>query len=408
MTELIEVNTPLHSSEELYDDNLNAEFEQLTQLPEQEFIHLGNKMSAELDSDPITVYPDGFGVLAVLDIPATISSHARMVVGKNEDGDFFVSGLKDFNDNNRKTGEDSFKPVLFKNQKGNRLTVGRDGIKLTNVLNPEATKDFDSSSEAVESLTADFGINTSRNHFNLSIIDGNLFVVDESKYGTNVIKNVSPVKESIPEYTPPIYEDSAIELSAKERRAERLFSPVGQASKEPVSYDYLFDGSPLNGSAERAAVRPSAREKVTEETKQKAVYRLRMAAERDNYLASTLRDYSTKKSIFETADLTEAIRTDKDLRLELGKYLLDKMESIRYDMPNRLREKNAQKRPSIDGYEIPGLSSLEYSVLLALSMIDGTFDDDRARSDPIKIDQKTGEVITGQHRVAAEKLLSIF
>ena len=84
---------------------------------------------------------------------------------------------------------------------------------------------------------------------------------------------------------------------------------------------------------------------------------------------------------------------------------MDKMKSSSLRLPDRLI-RNQQKRPGYRGYDaVPDLSGREYATLLALSMLDGTFKPSRT-GDAIEV-SKYGDVLQGQHRYAALKLLGL-
>lgn len=111
-------------------------------------------------------------------------------------------------------------------------------------------------------------------------------------------------------------------------------------------------------------------------------------------------------------DVAKTLRENNQLRYELGTYLLHLLsqEEARYYLQERHRSETERKRPNIAGYDEP-MSSKEYSVLLALSMLDGTFKHSYKDNRPVdkiylsKYD--SGRVEAGQHRWVAFHLLGL-
>jgi len=103
----------------------------------------------------------------------------------------------------------------------------------------------------------------------------------------------------------------------------------------------------------------------------------------------------------------KAVLANDELRFTLGEYFLQKAHAAVVDgiMPKRVADDSNNKTPGHGGYSSSSMSSSEYSSLLALSMIDGTFSNVSAESDSIDRDDN-GEIIRGQHRGAAQILLS--
>lgn len=100
------------------------------------------------------------------------------------------------------------------------------------------------------------------------------------------------------------------------------------------------------------------------------------------------------------AEKVSAIQSNKTLREDLGGYFRDKIDSNLDSMPWRIVE-DSSKSPKTAGYT-DGLTSRDYAAQLALSKLDGSFKKDA--EEPVEIDPN-GEVLTGQHRAAADKLL---
>jgi hypothetical protein len=100
-------------------------------------------------------------------------------------------------------------------------------------------------------------------------------------------------------------------------------------------------------------------------------------------------------------DIHEVLRTNNELRVKLGEFLLQKFDGMHY-LPSRLYQHNQLKSPNYAGYE-GKMTSREYAALLAIGMLDGTFK--KSLSDPIELEY--GEAIRGQHRYAAMQVLGV-
>lgn len=188
---------------------------------------------------------------------------------------------------------------------------------------------------------------------------------------------------------------------------KELFAPVVPRSNETVdNYDSIFasdeEFEASRMAREAATNRPRGREFVTDENRQKSVPVLIYALSIDRSIEGIiLADGRAQKPKIEIVD---DIRTNAGLRLEVGKYLLDKVDKLA-KMPNQLPGRiveNGQKKTKHLGY--PGqMTSREFTVLLALSMLDGSFD--YSREDKSKQSDNLGQAVIGQHREAARKLL---
>ena len=100
--------------------------------------------------------------------------------------------------------------------------------------------------------------------------------------------------------------------------------------------------------------------------------------------------------------LLEIIRENDEFRTEIGLIIQDSISNLWTEnkLPERLML-NSEKNPRLKKTnEVFGLRSQEYSAQLALSMLDGSFDDEYHGDGPIDIGP-TGKVISGQHRAGA-------
>jgi len=204
--------------------------------------------------------------------------------------------------------------------------------------------------------------------------------------------------------------------AVRKPRLEMLFAPALTLDQmpphPPVNYDYLFEKNDTKRQqlvAQAAQQDAERRQKelsyhtVTDESRSAAAERLRLVRQHDSHIDALISSFERQKDITDPAETVDMVRTDADLRYGLGSYLLeDKLPMRIHKMPERIIH-NTGKNPKHRGYvHIPGLRSQEYAVLLALSMIDGTF---IGAPNGDEIERKNGEVILGQHRAAAEELL---
>lgn len=211
------------------------------------------------------------------------------------------------------------------------------------------------------------------------------------------------------------------EVSAeKDPRYERLFAPPeiqGDTGEDNLKFDYgkLWAETDeevaeleayQRGYDRQVEERRAAEEqkfRVTEDSERKAFSRLIRAMSYDEALEEIVRRRQAEKHIQSSLEMVDLIRTDADLRYDLGAYLMDKLKENIYKMPDRVAV-DRQKTPEHIGYKHLGrLSSQEYAVLLALAMLDGTYHE--PDHNPIKR-LPGGQVELGQHRAAAEILLS--
>lgn len=146
----------------------------------------------------------------------------------------------------------------------------------------------------------------------------------------------------------------------------------------------------------------------TEPQRQDAYVRLREAI-RDPNIKDILDTYAPTGSDLSPESLVDTIRTSADIRYELGSYFLrEKIPRLRREHSHTLPERlhgNSGKTPNHKGYGLSTMNSPEYAAVLALSMLDGTFERVGRTGDPIhRLDN--GRVELGQHRAAAAVLLA--
>lgn len=191
-------------------------------------------------------------------------------------------------------------------------------------------------------------------------------------------------------------------LAAREEHYRRLFAPVGVEVKpaEEVSYDHLFDPDYEAPKEVRwaASRTKEGRGTVTAEGKEKAQQILGEASKIDHRLRVIFED--ALKRAGEDVDLTELVRTDPEVRLAIGKHIIEKIQRHISMMPERVVN-DTEKNPNHSGYN--AIKSRDYVALLALAMLDGSFN--HVRQEKIYDFDSRGVAVLGQHRYAAKYLL---
>lgn len=170
---------------------------------------------------------------------------------------------------------------------------------------------------------------------------------------------------------------------AAEKRLERIFSTPATLDSRGRSREQL----------------------MTEESIREAI--LTLPKVQDKIINSIIGKHLTPE-VNSYENLVGFIRENSALRLELGKYLMQKVHEHRSIMPARLQQSHGEKSPSHPGYD-DKLGNDEYAALLAISMLDGTFISKRSLSDPVEfVDRRNDTAINGgQHRLAAVQLLNL-
>lgn len=172
-----------------------------------------------------------------------------------------------------------------------------------------------------------------------------------------------------------------------------------QSSAERARNEKLFT-FPDATKADRYGGSLRERTTVTEESAQDAAMAYRYA---DDEIKKMIRSQSGEA--WQEADMAAVLRSNNELRVQLGAYFLEKMEHMDR-LPERVWQNasNNMKNPNFPGYSDISMTSREYAAVLALSMLDGTFKAGRSPHDKIGINQYS-EVIHGQHRYAAHQVL---
>ena len=229
-------------------------------------------------------------------------------------------------------------------------------------------------------------MSVSRQHLHISTDRyGALTITDNSKYGT-VVSYERPSRQVegrfswdiLGNYNPSQdFSDIDTEECIKQLRYEEIFS------------------APIPKGRDRFGNDLDKRLKVTEESLSDAVLAYRFS---DSEIKKIIDKYKTDE-IWREEDVNSLVRTNNELRIELGKCLLARLEDDSY-LPYRVMI-DEQKNINYIGY--PQVSSREASALLALAMLDGTFK--RPKYDPIVM--RYGDVELGQHRWAALRALGL-
>lgn len=201
-------------------------------------------------------------------------------------------------------------------------------------------------------------------------------------------------------------------------RLEKIFAPRVAAETAPQpqeddenEYDFLFEEDEAVYEQKRlariakdaaASEQKGRLPKVTEQSRDESALKIGEARSWDHKIKEIFDRHQEKLGPKDRWELADELRTNADLRYDLGSYFLDKIEDKWHKMPERVR-RDTQKNPNHPTYaHLNGLRSREYAALLALSMLDGTFHE--PKHDPIDYD-KHGEATLGQHRAAALELL---
>lgn len=98
--------------------------------------------------------------------------------------------------------------------------------------------------------------------------------------------------------------------------------------------------------------------------------------------------------------LVDAIRSDAALRYELAMYFRDRLQANVAQLPNRVRQNGYKELNHGIYYPYDVLPSRDYAVMLAISMLDGTFNAVASQLDTVDV-----SIGKGTHRAAAQLLL---
>lgn len=207
------------------------------------------------------------------------------------------------------------------------------------------------------------------------------------------------------------------EATGEKTHLEALFAPreaflaqPGASEQAGGAYGYLFtdayDEKPVDPVMPRHIESP--RDVVTPAGEAAAKDALQLAMTVDQRLGDIILENPAVQHNFKLGaahkPLSELLRTDNNLRLTVGTYLLDKLKNHIHPnvLPFQARRETGKGTP-VPGYE-DVRSNNEYIALLALGMLDGTFDPQRAGTDTVAYDRHK-DTGPGQHRYAAMQLL---
>jgi len=205
------------------------------------------------------------------------------------------------------------------------------------------------------------------------------------------------------------------EAAIPQERAEQLFElpetlrANKQAKREADRHDDYMQQfmDPIERAAHEHAQesRDDLGTKTTDVSRRDAKDALASALWMDAKLSKIIHSYYEQTGSTDPIKVVDALRTNKQLRVAVGKHFLAKTAALVHEhilqIPDRV-VRNKQKVPK-GLAPVPHLSSTEYVALLCVAMLDGTFDAEQAKSEPIV--GEGGEVTIGQHRATANMVL---
>ena len=175
-------------------------------------------------------------------------------------------------------------------------------------------------------------------------------------------------------------------------RLEQMLNPdVSEEQVTETTNQYIYSRLAENNL--------EGRDKVLPENIEKAQNVFYNAIAHDDMLESIVNEYA------ESPDMIDELRINEAMRCAILEHLEKKLNNIHPNgLPSRV-SRNGYKSPNSKGYEhIKNLKSKEYVCMLALSMMDGSFNYSREENIPQSMDGG-GKVAAGQHRYAAQLLL---
>lgn len=192
---------------------------------------------------------------------------------------------------------------------------------------------------------------------------------------------------------------------------EEIFAPVETAADDidgaaiARMTDPSFD--PSQYTAQTGAVRVEGRARVDDWTRGGAANHLDSVLQRDTDVRNILLVAAQKDGVnpTDTVGLVDYIRENAAVRMKLGKLFLTRVDrlAVAGQVGDRIIN-NDEKSPPYPGYK-QKMSARQYAALLAVSMLDGTFDNRKEKpGEDIQMDA-AGKVIRAQHRDAAYKVL---
>jgi hypothetical protein len=201
-----------------------------------------------------------------------------------------------------------------------------------------------------------------------------------------------------------------------EKRSAQLFTPLIRPTNEleHPGYDHLFnqlgqDKYEAYSGAEKEARKEQERYDsfVTPQSRQHAEEELEEAMQRDSTLSDIITGWSKNAGITKRDVIIDAIRTDADLRLSIGKHFLEKVDDICRIRSDRMPEcilRNGGKDPDHSLIKTGhGMTSREWVALLCVAKLDGSFS--KTQEDPYVSFNDRGVATVGQHRFAADLVL---
>ncbi len=146
--------------------------------------------------------------------------------------------------------------------------------------------------------------------------------------------------------------------------------------------------------------------RMTDETRQQAIDTLKAIEGEQPGLLDVIRAHVKADMPHTRQAVRELIQTDTALRLDMAKYFMDRVDELRDILPDGFTP-NRDKMPNHPGYQ--KMTSREYVALLAISMLDGTFDTKGSLSDPAEFadGKQVTTINNGLHRLAANTILGL-
>lgn len=208
------------------------------------------------------------------------------------------------------------------------------------------------------------------------------------------------------------HEPVHIEVEPKSRN-EVLFAPVHDTeimneTETDAHLQAVLDGT-FEGSIEQADMRrhENGRARVTDFSEKEAARAVDVAKHHNKYVRDLLETHAPHVP---SADLPAIIRTNEKLRVALGECFLQTFDATSGHLPENVVRSHSKSAGHLGYRDVERqlgtkITSREYTVMLALAMLDGTFDPVAAGVNPIQYNSVSAPTKGGQHRLAAKLLL---
>ncbi len=226
-------------------------------------------------------------------------------------------------------------------------------------------------------------------------------------------------------FEPSIATSEKLRTQESDERLKTLFAPlkVSENTQSHPGYDFLFNDSQegrkkyddyTNEEEKIDAQKREVARYVTPEAKADSLVKIQNEINIDGNMRSILASHFDLNKT-NLADIVDALRENPDVRLEVGTYLLDKVNRAvdkYYEiMPDRVvsnesKNPNSGLIPNSGIITIPGgIKSREWVALLCLAKLDGSFNSQLETRGPEY--GQDGKAKIDQHRAAADIVLSM-